>query len=449
MPWQLTAEDAIAQIREGRLTSEELVASCNERIRESDPQIGAWAYHDADQALEQARACDAMRRAGKPLGSLHGIPVGIKDIVDTADMPTECGSPLMQGRRPDEDATLISRLREAGAVIMGKTVSTQLAFMPPSATSNPHDPSRTPGGSSSGSAAAVAAGHVPLAVGSQTNGSVVRPASFCGIVGFKPTRGMISRYGVLQTSSSLDQMGTFGRSMEDVARLTDALTGYDRGDPGTYARPKPEMRAGCGAEVPADPALAWFELPYADLMDEDAVEGFAELVDVFGERVERLPSPDFFPRLIEVQHLIHRWEFFHHLEPVIAGRREPHVHPMILEVLDRVAQDSHADYEAALSDMRAAQDYFVSFFNDFDAVLSPPATGQAPLKTSGGTGDPIFCTIWTLCGHACLSLPWLDGADGLPVGVQLIGPSEGDDRLFRTAKWLRDRLEDELADEAE
>src|SRR5262245_24672672 len=205
----LSLAAAAADIRDGRITSAELVGDCLERIKAVDGQIEAWAFLDPDHALRQAKAADEHRRHGKALGPLHGVPIGIKDIFDTGDMPTELGSPLWAGRTPRRDATAVARLRSAGAVIMGKTVTTEYAYYTPGKTRNPHDPKRTPGGSSSGSAAAVAASMVPGAIGSQTNGSVIRPAAFCGVVGFKPTHGLIPRSGALMLSRTLDHVGLF------------------------------------------------------------------------------------------------------------------------------------------------------------------------------------------------------------------------------------------------
>ena len=212
---------AAEAMREGELTSEELVTACLERIRAREERVGAWAHLDEEFALTQAREADLARREGGALGPLHGVPVGVKDIIDTSDLPTEYGTPLHAGRRPAEDAAVVSLLKSAGAVIMGKTVTTEFAVYSPGQTANPRDPKRTPGGSSSGSAAAVASRMVPAAIGTQTNGSVIRPASFCGVHGFKPTFGRISRRGVLPQSRPLDHVGVFGRSVEDVAFLAD------------------------------------------------------------------------------------------------------------------------------------------------------------------------------------------------------------------------------------
>ena len=444
MLWQLTALEAAEQIRAGAISSEDLVVACLERISQTDGAIGAWAYLDADQALGQAREMDRLRQSGHPIGALHGVPVGVKDIFDTRDMPTELGTSIHKGRRPDHDSTVVAKLREAGAVIMGKTVTTEFAFMHPAETTNPHDVTRTPGGSSSGSAAAVAAGHVPLAIGTQTNGSVVRPASFCGIYGFKPTRGIISRYGVLQTSKTLDQVGVFGRSLSDVALLSDAIGGFDRGDNATYARPKPAMLNGSQRDPVMEPSLAWFELPYDDRLDDDARAGFAELVEAFDARIETIPAPKSFAVAIECHKIVLEYEILRNLAQEVESHWDQ-LSATLRPVLERARTYSDAQYHDALEMVDAAQDYFRAFFADYDAVLAPAAAGEAP-EISSGTGDPIFCTLWTFAGLPCVTLPVLVGAEGLPVGVQLIGSLEQDDRLLSCAGWLQNHLRDALVE---
>src|SRR5438093_7354940 len=228
----LSASEAARLIREGVI-----VEACLARVREVDEQVQASTFLDADYALTQARAADAWRSEGRLIGPLHGVPIGVKDIFDTADMPTENGSVLCAGRTPSRDATVVSMLRAAGAVIMGKTVTTEFAYFAPGKTRNPHNPEHTPGGSSSGSAAAVGAEMVPLAIGSQTNGSTIRPAAFCGVIGFKPSHGLISRHGALALSRTLDHIGLFTRTAEDIALLAEQLVGYAERDPDTRARP--------------------------------------------------------------------------------------------------------------------------------------------------------------------------------------------------------------------
>lgn len=438
--YKLTATDALAAIASGRLSSVELVKSCLAQIEATDSTIKAWAFLDADMALAQAAECDRIRKAGLPTGPLHGMPVGLKDIIDTAEMPTQRGTPIFANRQPDRSARLVERLRDAGAVIMGKTVTTELAFVHANETRNPHAADRSPGGSSSGSAAAVAACHVPLAIGTQTNGSVIRPASFCGTFGFKPTRGVISRAGVLQTSVSLDQVGCFGRSLDDVALMTDALGGYDETDPVSYARPRPAMLAGARADVPLEPEFAWFDLPFNDRLSGDAREGLEAVLEILGPKATRMEPADTLSNLVAVQARIHEYEIAKHQSEVFETHWDQ-ISPTLQPIITRARQISTDEYEDALAVKASAEAFFANFFLDYDAIIAPSAAGEAPMF-GDGTGDPIFCTLWTLAGLPCVSLPLLVGENGLPIGVQLIGPAEKDDRLLRTARWLQKYLSD-------
>jgi len=439
----LSALEAVERIRDGRISAADLVGSCLERIGETDDGIGAWTYLNADGVRKQAADLDGLRRSGKPLGPLHGVPVGLKDIIDTADMPTERGSPIHRDRQPAADAAIVERLREAGAVLMGKTVTTEFAFVHPGKTTNPLDMRRTPGGSSSGSAAAVAAGHVPLAIGSQTNGSTIRPASYCGIYGFKPTRGVIPRRGVLETSRTLDQIGVFGRTLNDVALLADILGIYDPSDCMSYARPRPAMLKGAQAEAPVEPSFAWFELPYHDRLSSAAADGFSEVLDHLGARVERIPAPKTFDDVIACHRIVHETEISRQLAFEIENHWDL-ISDTLKPLLKRGLDTSEADYQGALAMVAGAEKFFAEFFMDYDAVITPSAAGEAPLVSpeAPGTGDPIFCTIWTFAGLPALSIPLLVGETGLPVGLQLVGAREEDDRLLRTANWLTKTFSD-------
>ncbi|WP_346907559.1 amidase [uncultured Roseibium sp.] len=436
----LSASEAARKIRAGLLTSTDLVSACLERIDETDGQLKAWAHLDRDKALAEAGEMDAIRQSGRPLGALHGVPVGLKDIIDTKDYPTERGSPVFTGRKPDLDAAVVERLRDAGAVILGKTKTTELAFVHPADTTNPHNPGHIPGGSSSGSAAAVAAHQVPLALGTQTNGSVIRPASFCGTYGFKPTRGVISRRGVLATSGSLDQLGVFARTLEDSALLADAIKGYDQTDDKCYPHPRPAMLEGFQAEPPVAPSLAFIDLPFADRLSADSRAGFEEIISALGGRVERIPAPPAFAGLVEVQRVIHEYEISQLLKDTFDTHWDK-ISATLKPVIERGRSIPAAVYEDALSVAEAADGFFAAFFKDYDAILSPSAAGEAP-KMGPSTGDPIFCTIWTLGGLPAVSMPLLVGENGLPIGVQLIGAVEQDDRLMRTASWLLKTLND-------
>ena len=438
MLWQMSALDAAAKITGGEITSVDLVGALIERINETDSAIGAWASFDAKLALEQAGKMDELRASGFPTGPLHGVPVGVKDIYDTAAMATAWGTECHAARQAEADAAVVDRLHEAGAIILGKTVTTALAFASAGPTRNPYNDAHTAGGSSAGSAAGVAAGHVPLAIGSQTNGSTIRPASFCGVYGFKPSRGMISRRGCLQTSQTLDQVGVMARSLEEVALLADVLVGFDPADRSTYARPKPKMLEGCRASVPIEPNFAWFDQSYHDQLSDVMRQGLEEVLSELGDRVDRLPAPKSFAQVIKHHQTVHEYEFHLNLENDPSTSQE-HIHETLAPVLERARQISKAEYNEALAYVAGAEEYFATFFNDYDAVIAPSALGEAPLLAEGA-GNPICSTIWTFAGLPCLSLPLLRGETGLPAGVQLIGSREQDDRLLRTATWLETHL---------
>jgi Asp-tRNA(Asn)/Glu-tRNA(Gln) amidotransferase A subunit family amidase len=431
----LSATEAARLICDGIVNSVQLVEACLGRIREVDGDVQAWAFLDPDHALAQARAADELRLSGQPTGPLHGVPVAIKDIFDTADMPTENGSVLHAGRTPSRDATVVTKLRAAGAVIMGKTVTTEFAFLSPGKTRNPHNPEHTPGGSSSGSAAAVAAGMVPLALGSQTNGSTIRPAAFCGVVGFKPTHGLITRHGVLALSRTLDHVGLFARSIDDIALLAAELVGYDENDHDTQPRARIPFVEVAAEEPPLQPMFAFVKTPYWERTDEETKEGFAELIEQLGDRVEEV---ELFPSAVEA------WQCHQTImEAEMAANLErewdkgcDRLSEQLRLQLERGRNVRAVNYQRALSRIAPIHESFVELFEQrYDAILTPAATGVAP-KGLSSTGDPVFCTLWTLCGMPAISLPLLQGANGLPLGVQLVGPRHGDARLLRTARWL-------------
>ncbi len=432
-----TVRQCVEHIATGALTSEELVKHSFDLIEKSESEIGAWASVDKPQALANASMLDDVRRRGQPLGALHGIPVGVKDIYDTSDYPTSYGSAIYTDRQPNTDCRVVEKLKEAGALIMGKNVTTEFAFMHPSSTCNPHNTKYSPGGSSSGSAASVAAGHVPLSLGSQTNGSVIRPASFCGVYGFKPSVGIVSRNGVLETSATLDQVGVFGRDVADIALLVDNLAGYDKEDSASYLAPKPALLNGYLSDVPVPPTLAWIDMPYADRFTSDAVEGFEELIAELGGTVERLSAPQSFSALLPCHKIIHEYELIRALDEQITNHWNS-LSDTIKPTLLAAKNHSEEQYQEALEIRLAAIEWFAEFFNDYDAILTPSAVSEAPLM--GSTGDPVCCTIWTLCGLPCLSMPLLEGANGLPIGVQLVGALRQDDRLFRTTRYVLDQL---------
>jgi Asp-tRNA(Asn)/Glu-tRNA(Gln) amidotransferase A subunit family amidase len=430
----LSLTQAAAGIREGRITSAELVHDCLERVAEVDSKVQAWAFLDRDHAMQQAEAADLYRKQGKALGPLHGVPIGIKDIFDTGDMPTELGSPLWAGRTPRRDAAVVARLRAAGAVIMGKTVTTEYAYYHPGKTANPHDPGRTPGGSSSGSAAAVAAHMVPGAIGSQTNGSVIRPAAFCGVVGFKPTHGLIPRSGALLLSRALDHVGVFARAVGDVALLAETLVGFDEEDPDTRPIARPPLAAVAASAPPLPPRLAFVRSPAWERAEPVTREVFAELVAALGGAVAEVELGASFARAVDMHRTIMEVEMAHNLRRDYekGGDR---LSAVLRQLVERGRGHAAVDYAAAVAGIPSLNGALDPVFDEFDAIVTPAAPGEAPhgLET---TGDPIFCTLWTYLGTPALTVPLLRSAAGMPLGVQLVGRRDGDARLLRTACWL-------------
>ena len=437
--WQLSAADAARMIRDGALSAEELVGSCLARIRELESNVQAWTFLDEEHALAQARAADELRRSGQAAGPLCGVPVGIKDIIDTGDMPTENGTVLHAGRTPREDAAVVARLRAAGAVILGKTVTTECAYFHPGKTRNPHNPEHTPGGSSSGSAAAVAAGMVPLALGSQTNGSVIRPAAFCGAYGFKPSHGLVPRTGILKLSRTLDHVGVFARSLEDLALAAESLTGWDAGDPDTHPAARVPFGAIAAEEPPIPPVIGFIKTPHWDRVDAEAKEAFGELVEALGGAVEEI---ELFPSAAEAwdwHKTIMESEMATNLEREWRDGRDK-LSDKLRALIERGREVRAVDYQRALSLIAPMQESFEELFTQrYDAILTPAAPGTAP-KGLDSTGDPTFCTLWTLAGLPALSLPLLRGSNGMPLGVQLVGRRHFDARLLRTARWLETQI---------
>jgi Asp-tRNA(Asn)/Glu-tRNA(Gln) amidotransferase A subunit family amidase len=428
----LTASEAAAEIARGTFSAEDYSRACLERIEAVDGEIKAFVHLDREHVLGQARALDERRAERRSIGPLHGIPVALKDIIDTADYPTEFGSPLSAGRRPWHDATVVARLRAAGAVILGKTVTTEFAYYHPGPTCNPHDPTHPPGGSSSGSAAAVAANMVPLALGSQTNGSVVRPAAFCGVFAVKPSHGLVSRAGVLPLSRKLDHLGAFARSVPDLALILDVIAGHDPADPDTRPFAAADFREVQREPPPLPPRFAFVRTPVWDKADRDTKAAFEELVTVLGSAVETVDLPQPWVEAWEVHRTIMATEMAHNLAPLVA-RGEPS--EALRKLLAHGRSVSAVEYLGALAKAPNYVMGLANIFDAYDAIVTPAAPGVAP-KGLGSTGDPAFCTLWTLTGLPALSLPLFAGANGLPLGAQLVGAPGRDARLLRTATSL-------------
>lgn len=437
-PQTLTASEAAAAIRAGHLSSESLVRACLGRISAREAAVGAWIHLDEEQALDRARALDEALAAGDARGSLHGIPVGIKDIYDTADMPTRLGSPLHEGRRPDADAGVVELLKRAGAVILGKTVTTEFALNHPGKTRNPRDPARTPGGSSSGSAAAVADFMVPLSVGSQTVGSMIRPGSFCGVFAYKPTFASITRRGMKLLSRRLDHVGVYARSVEDLALLGDVLMVHDPEDDDMLARPGRDLVGNLAAMDRFSPKrLAFVRSPVWEQADTDAQRAYEDYIRSLGNTIGELELPPAFDGALEDHHIIlnaclaavFRREYEQtpqDLSDKLKARIEKGIPLKASELVDATER---ADERRRLADRILA---------DYDAALTPAAPGEAPADLTT-TGNAAFNAIWTQCGVPAVSVPLLQGANGMPLGVQVVAPRGHDVSALAVSRWLCQR----------
>ncbi|MGE5268330.1 MAG: amidase [Thiohalocapsa sp.] len=423
-PCRLSAVELAKRIADGALTAEAVIQSCLARIREREPVIRAWAHLDAAQALAAARECD---RSGRD-GVLKGVPFGVKDIFDTADMPAGYGSPIYTGCRPSFDASAVALPRAAGAILIGKTVTTEFANRHPGPTANPHNPGHTPGGSSSGSAAAVAACMVPLAIGTQTGGSVIRPAAYCGVVGFKPSFGLFPPSGMHMNTDSLDTVGAMARSVADIALFRAALMAIPYEAPSLPARP-PRLalcrtmhwdRAQPEGKAMLEDAAVRLRAAGAEIVDSELPVECADISEI-----QRRHSAYEAPRN-------HAPELYRHAPLLsddllgngrIAAGRE-------------LSLDDFRDAQRGAERARAAAGEWA---RGFDAILTLPAPGQAP-KTLASTGDAIFNGLWTVLYMPCLTLPAGEGPEGLPVGIQLVGRRHDDARLLDIGLWVERQL---------
>jgi Asp-tRNA(Asn)/Glu-tRNA(Gln) amidotransferase A subunit family amidase len=431
----LTASEAKRQLESGQLTSESLISSCLARIAERNAAVGAWTNVEPERALDAARASDRLRAAGGSVPPLAGIPVGVKDIIDTKDFPTEYGSEIFAGHRPNADAFVVAQLKAAGAIVLGKTVTTELAFFGPGKTCNPHDLKRTPGGSSSGSAAAVADGQVPLALGTQTAGSTIRPASYCGVVGFKPTFGYTSRTGVLEQSAPLDTIGGYARTVEDIALLFDAISAFDAADPDMTPAEKPSLVAGLAEARQRPPRFAFIKSPAWAQAEPAMRAAFEAFAGSFGARAEIVETalPAEFESILRLPQIVQFYDIARNYGP-IADANPDRVSEKLKEVIAEGRSFSSADYAAARADQESLYEILRPAIADYDAILTPAASGPALVGLSG-TGSPLFNALWTYLGMPCISLPLLKVED-LPVGVQLVGARGNDAHLLRVANWM-------------
>jgi Asp-tRNA(Asn)/Glu-tRNA(Gln) amidotransferase A subunit family amidase len=430
---KLPAVEAAEGIREKKFTAEELMRDCLERISIRENSIQAWAYINPDYALDRAKQADRHQNDGKSLGPLHGLPIGVKDVIDTEDMPTENGSPINEGRRPQKDALCVAALRRAGAIILGKTVTTELANINPSKTRNPHNIEYSPGGSSAGSGAGVADYHMPLALGTQTGGSVIRPASFNGIYGLKPTLGIIPRDGVLLQSHTLDTIGVYGRTLEDLAFISDTISVSDPDDAQSYKGSR-SLLWPQHMQVPTHtPTFGFFKTPAWSEAHPAAQEAIIKVTKILGNKCRNgvLPAP--FDDIINLHATVFSAENAHYYGSYLKNKSHllsKNLHRRLESTKDILARD----YIAALEAKDIIYKSVEKFLDDHDAILCLAAPGPAPHGFET-TGSAIFNGLWTYLGVPCISLPLLTVED-MPLGLQLVGKRGEEGKLFQNAKWL-------------
>ncbi len=423
-----TLAAAIAALCARAQSSESLTRVMLDRIAATDANVQAWAHLDREHALLQARAADARRSAGTESGALAGIGIGVKDIISTSDQPTQAGSPIFAGAQPAFDAECVVRLKRAGGFVLGKTVTTEFAYMQPGKTRNPWHAAHTPGGSSSGSAAAVALGQVPAALGTQTNGSVIRPAAFCGVVGFKPTKDWLPYGGVTLFSATLDTLGVFARTVADCAALAGVLA--EGGVP--HGRLAPLARA---------PRLAWLEeFPWCAISTEQraAAAAAVDLLRRDGATVALVELP----AVCGEAHLVHRRIMLHegaHELGALQQRERQRMSAKLNAGLDEGRAIGATAYSAALAQRNAVIKALDILLTAYDAIITPPASGSAPGELTQ-TGDPACCTLWSLAGFPAMSIPLALAPNGLPLGLQLAAGPGRDDRLLAVAQWCEARI---------
>jgi len=404
------------------ISAVDLVRACLNRIAEREPQVHAFVQLNADATLNAARTLDA----GPLRGLLHGLPFGVKDLFDTVDLPTGYGTPIYAGQQPLTDAAAVALCREAGAVLLGKTVTTELANMFPGVTSNPHDPQHTPGGSSSGSAAAVADCMVPLALGTQTAGSLIRPAAFCGVVGYKPSHNRVPKAGVKSLSETLDTVGGFARSVRDVALLGAVLTGDARlADPAAF-------------EQAAAPRIGLCRTPEWTQADGDTQAAWSQAEIALAGHSTPLMLPSELSGLVALQKSVQAFETARSFSHERLNHNDKLSAPLRALIADGLAISGEA-HARNLQATALARQRVQLMFGPYDVILAPSTPGEAPVGLEG-TGDPLFCRGWTLLGLPCVHLPFTRGHSGLPVGLQLVGAFGDDHRLLAAAHWVHQRL---------
>jgi len=432
--FSISTNDLVAKMRNGDISSVEVCKAYLERIKKFEKDVKAWSFIDKKNLLEKAEEADEYRKSGKPIGSLHGLPIAIKDIIATYDMPTECGSVLRKGISGAADAEVVNLIKAAGAIVMGKTVTTEFAYFDSGKTTNPHDYTRTPGGSSSGSAAVVAAHMAPLSIGTQTNGSITRPASYCGVVGYKPSFGLISRTGILKQSLKLDQVGVFGKTVEDVALLAKALIKKDILDDDTVHYAADEMLEVCKKGPTFEPKFIFYKTSSWKKITKESQKAFEFLLKEFKNNIEVFDEPSYFKDIPKYHQVIHETDMANSFQDFYKKSKKK-MGKKLVEAIERGLKYSAKEYVDAVDFMKQSYKSYSEVFEDYYGVITPASLGVAD-KGLVSTGSPELSTIWTYMGLPTISLPLLSGENNLPLGVQLVGDKLDDLRFLASANWL-------------
>ena len=438
--FSLSLEDLAKKIKDAQISSVEVCETYIERISKFEKDVKAWAHFDKKVLLEKAAEADDHRRSGKPVGLLHGVPIAVKDIVGTVDMPTECGTVIRKGKSYSQNAEIIDLLHSAGAIVMGKTATSELAYLGPPATTNPHDKTRTPGGSSSGSAASVASFMAPASIGSQTGGSIIRPASYCGVVGYKPSYGLISRNGVLRTSYSLDHIGMFGRSVEDVAMLAKVLIKKDKYDTATIHYSTENILSETKKGPLFDPKFIFYKTDHWKIIDKKSRESFEYFIKSFKKNIEIFDTPSYFKDIHKYHKIIHETDLANNFS-VYFKKYKKKLSKFMQDAINNGNKYSAKEYAEAIDFIKRSYESYQEVFEDYHGVLTPSSPGVAP-KGLKSTGTAEFNKVWSYLGTPCISLPLLEGENNLPLGVQLVGNKYDDHRFLGVAKWLERECQD-------
>ena len=438
--FSLSLEELAKKIKDAQVTSVEVCEKYIERINKFEKVVKAWAHFDKKVLLEKATEADDQRRSGKPVGPLNGVPIAVKDIIGTVDMPTECGTVIRKGKSYSQNAEIIDLLHASGAIVMGKTATSELAYLGPPATTNPHDKNRTPGGSSSGSAASVASFMAPASIGSQTGGSVIRPASYCGVVGYKPSYGLISRNGVLRTSYSLDQIGMFGRKVEDVAMLAKVLIKKDKYDAATIHYSTENILSETKKGPIFEPKFIFYKTDHWKIIDKKSRESFEYFIKSFKKNIDIFDTPSYFKDIHKYHQIIHETDLANNFS-VYFQKFKKKLSKYMQDAISNGNKYTAKEYAEAIDFMKRSYESYEEVFEDYHGVLSPSSPGVAP-KGLKSTGTAEFNKVWSYLGTPCISLPLLEGENNLPLGVQLIGNKYDDHRFLGVANWLEKECEE-------